>query len=109
MISDFHNGNVKVNECPICFESFSEREVSVTPCGHYICSECVLNLLQVRERFKDYVQLAEIQSSVLKLLFWLMLRTMVVTVVTPRRYIMKNRLKVMKICAIIGMDSLFYA
>lgn len=32
-------------ECPICLEPVSEVEISVTPCGHPFCSECIMNVL----------------------------------------------------------------
>jgi SNF2 family DNA or RNA helicase len=32
-------------ECPVCLEPVSEAEISVTPCGHPFCSECILNVL----------------------------------------------------------------
>lgn len=36
--------SVNVVDCPVCFESTSDRLRVTTPCGHHFCLDCVLRL-----------------------------------------------------------------
>jgi SNF2 family DNA or RNA helicase len=45
-VLQFHEGEIELMECPICFEATGEKDIALTPCAHKFCAECILNVLQ---------------------------------------------------------------
>ncbi|KAI0550466.1 hypothetical protein F4679DRAFT_542508 [Xylaria curta] len=38
----------KIFECPMCHEN-TESPIIIYPCGHYVCGDCITNMVSVRE------------------------------------------------------------
>lgn len=41
----FQGNHEELMECPVCLEPVGEAEISLTPCGHPFCGECILSIL----------------------------------------------------------------
>jgi len=39
-----HVGTVRQDDCPICFSSLAGRPVKRLPCGHSVCTKCVVEI-----------------------------------------------------------------
>lgn len=39
-----------ISKCPICFESFSNRKISSTKCGHLFCTPCITKVINEHKK-----------------------------------------------------------